>query len=149
MLVPGKLSTTFVSGWVDSILISGQVSSIFVLSRLVSSFAQPNSSIFYLTWLVSTFCSTRLVSTFCSTWLFGLVNFLDLWTFNVLTNEQLHNSGNFSSLFFWVNFNFYCFNYLKYLLKISQFQFPFNILNKTCHFSWKNFKFSKINELPS
>jgi len=45
--------------------------------------------------------------------------------------------------FFVVNFKFFYFSYLKYLLKILQFQFPFNFFIQTSHFTSKNFKFSK------
>ena len=65
------------------------------------------------------------------------------WHFQYWTMRNFTNCGISISFLFWVNFKFYYFSDLKYLLKIPQFQFSFNFPIQTSHFTQKKFKFSK------
>ena len=87
--------------------------------------------VWHSTWLDLTFDPNRIVSTFC----LGRLDLLDLYIFFVLTNEQFHNLGGISiPSFFLLNFKFYFFSYLKYLIKNFQIQFLLNLLLKTYYF---------------
>ena len=65
--------------------------------------------------------------------------------FFIMTNEKFHNWWNFNFLIFWMNFKLYYFSFLKYVLKIHQFQFPYP--NKSFYF--KEIQILQINELLS